>query len=94
MRIISLFSLCALLIMACSPGEDSTSIAESEDARTCRRAAEAMIDVAREAVNDTSSRPERREARRELMEGWIAALEAGEDPCVIYGDIGMASTTF
>jgi len=89
------FASCVLLILvACSSEDSSPAVAESDEARACRQAAEAMIDVAREAVNDSSSRPQRRESRRVLMEGWIAALEAGEDPCVVYGDIGRASTTF
>ncbi len=90
-----LFSLCiAASLIACSSEESSPAIAESEEARACRMGAESMIDVARQAVVEPSSRPERRAARRELMEGWIARLEAGEDPCVVYSDIGAASTTF
>ena len=86
--------LSAAILAACSSEDSAPAVVESEDARTCRRAAQEMIATARQAVNDSSSRPERREARRVLMEGWIAALDGGEDPCVVYGDIFRASTTF
>lgn len=67
---------------------------ESLEASRCRVAAQAMIDIAGEAANEPSSRPERREARRQLFEDWTARLAAGEDPCVVYEDIGRAATTF
>jgi len=53
-----------------------------------------MIDIAREAVGDTNSRPERRESRRVLVEDWVARLVAGEDPCSVYEAISFSSTTF
>lgn len=89
------FPLCiATSLIGCSSEESTPAIVESDEARACRMGAESMIDVARQAVAEPSSRPERRAARRELMEDWIARLEAGEDPCVVYSDIGAASTTF
>ena len=88
----SLLMSCALA--ACSPEDSGSAIVESEEASACRMGAEAMIDVARQAADEPSSRPERRAARRELMEDWIARLEAGEDPCSVYSAIGAASNTF
>jgi len=89
------------LLLACSPDDSGAANQsataprdESQEAATCRMMARTMIDIAREAVADTSSRPERREARRVLMEGWIARLGDGEDPCTVYTDIAQASTTF
>lgn len=83
---------CALV--ACSSEDSGSAVVESDEARACRMGAEAMIDVARQAVDEPSSRPERRAARRELMEDWIARLDAGEDPCSVYAAIGAASNTF
>ena len=82
-------------LLACSEqgvSVDTSSL--SEESKTCFFAANSMIDMAREAVNDANSRPERREARRVLMEDWISRLEAGEDPCSVYESIGLSSTTF
>ena len=95
---ISKFFLTVLLsscvLAACSAEDSGSAVIESDEARACRMGAEAMIDVARQAADEPSSRPDRRTARRELMEDWIARLEAGEDPCSVYAAIGAASTTF
>ncbi len=56
--------------------------------------AESLIAIAREADNDSSSRPERRAARRELVAVWESDLAAGNDPCSVYEAIYLASTTF
>jgi len=66
----------------------------SETQRLCLFTATAMIDVAQQAVNDPSSRPERRESRRLLVEDWVARLAAGDDPCEVNEAIGQGSTTF
>ena len=71
---------------------DTTDFNEEE--LSCFRAANSMIDVAREAVDDPNSRPARSEARRLLMEEWVARLESGEDPCSVYESIGLSATTF
>ena len=85
----------SLTLVSCSDDVPSFNTAGlSDDQRACLMGANGMIDVAREAVADTASRPERREARRVLMEDWVARLAAGEDPCAVYGDIGRAATTF
>lgn len=85
----------SLTLLACSDEGVAVDASDlSPEARTCLMAANAMINVAREAVNDARSRPERREARRILMEDWVARLEAGEDPCSVYEAIGLSSTTF
>jgi len=90
-----LFLLAGAGLLGCS--EDGVFVDTSnlsDDAKACLRAANGMIGVARQAVNDPSSRPERRESRRVLMEDWIERLEAGEDPCSVYAAIGASSTTF
>lgn len=85
----------SLALWSCSEdGVEVDTANLSDEARTCLMSANAMIDIARQAVADTNSRPERRESRRVLMEDWVARLEAGEDPCSVYQDIGMNSTTF
>jgi len=87
--------MASVTLLACSDEGVSVDSANlSDEARTCLLAANSMIDVAREAVNDTRSRPERRESRRVLMEDWVARLEAGENPCTVYEAIGASSTTF
>ena len=68
--------------------------AESEAAAQCRLAVDGMLEVTLQAINDTRSRPERREARRALYDEWTTRYSAGEDPCLIYADIGRAATTF
>lgn len=93
-------SVLASSLLACAPDSGSGDSAQNNTATdtpemaSCRMAAESMIEVARQAVTDTSSRPERREARRVLMEDWVARLQAGENPCDVYAAIGQASTTF
>ena len=87
--------MAGVTLLACSDEGGSADTASlSEEASACLYGANAMIEVARQAVSDTNSRPERREARRVLMEDWAARLEAGEDPCSVYQAIGASSTTF
>lgn len=84
-------------LLGCGSDESQNLSAMDSDTpemQTCRMAAQSMLDLARQAVNDTSSRPERRESRRILMEGWVARLADGENPCDVYADIGQASNTF
>lgn len=84
-----------LALWSCSEEGGAIDVAGlSDEARACLMGANAMIDVARQAVGDSNSRPERRESRRVLMEDWVARLDAGEDPCSVYEDIGLNSTTF
>lgn len=86
-----------LSVTLCSCSDEGVTVDTSnlsEEARVCLFSANAMIDMAREAVSDTNSRPERRESRRVLMEDWVARLERGEDPCSVYEAIGASSTTF
>lgn len=92
---VSIILAASLALLACSePGISVDTSNLSEGARRCLSATNSMIDVAREAVNDTSSRPERRESRRVLLEDWIARLESGEDPCSVYQSTIRSSTTF
>jgi hypothetical protein len=87
--------MASITLLACS--EEGVSVSSSnlsDEARTCLLAANSMIDIAREAVNDTNSRPERRQSRRVLMGDWVARLESGEDSCSVCDAIGSSSTTF
>ncbi|NKB35221.1 MAG: hypothetical protein GKR91_19150 [Pseudomonadales bacterium] len=95
------FVLTAITLLGCSSEEQSSTRVENleteivdQETAACLYGAESMIEVARQAVNDTSSRPERRESRRVLMEDWVARLEAGENPCGVYADIQLSATTF
>jgi hypothetical protein len=96
MQRLLLLLVVANMLLACSSeersGPDRSSL--SADALVCLDGANAMIDIAREAVNDTRSREQRRESRRVLMEGWIARLNAGEEPCAVYEDIMLAAIAF
>ncbi|MEM9256750.1 MAG: hypothetical protein AAGA91_14985 [Pseudomonadota bacterium] len=64
------------------------------EAERCQYAAEHMIEVARQSLNEQSSRPERVEKRRQLVEDWSTRLEGGEDPCSVYADIQQQAATF
>lgn len=86
---------CILALGSCSDSGvavDTTDLSEEE--LVCLSAANSMIDVAREAVDDPNSRPARRESRRELLEHWVARLESGEEPCSVCQSIGLSATTF
>ena len=86
-----------LALTACEPDDSQDAgIAEADtpEMQTCRMAAQSMIEVAHQAVNDPSSRPERRESRRVLLEDWEMRLAGGEDPCSVYADIGQSTNTF
>ena len=65
-----------------------------QDKAMCQYAADHMIEIAKQSLNEKSSRPERIEQRRKLVEEWSARMENGEDPCSVYADIQKAATTF
>ncbi len=65
-----------------------------QDKSMCEYAANHMIEVAKQSLEEKSSRPERVEARRKLVEDWTSRLENGEDPCSVYADIQRAAPTF
>lgn len=91
----SILIMLGVTLLACSDEGVSVDTASlSDEARTCLFSANSMIDIAREAVSDTNSRPERSESRRVLMEDWVARLEGGEDPCSVYAAIAASSTMF
>jgi hypothetical protein len=95
MRVFLFLLISSFLLAACSDNGVSVDTRNlSAEESTCLYAANAMIDVAREAVNEPRSRPERRESRRLLMQDWVARLEAGETPCSVYADIMASATTF
>lgn len=65
-----------------------------QDQGMCKYAADHMIEIAKQSLTEKSSRPERVEKRRKLVEEWAARLESGEDPCSVYADIQEEATTF
>ncbi len=94
---VRVLTLIAGTLALCSCSDDGVALDTanlSAEERVCLTSANYMIDIAREAAEDTNSRPERRETRRVLMEGWVARLQAGEDPCAVYEDIGASTNTF
>tara|TARA_R110002167_G_scaffold16347_1_gene64120 strand:+ start:183 stop:458 length:276 start_codon:yes stop_codon:yes gene_type:complete len=72
----------------------SAQMPANEDTSMCKYAAEHMINVAKESLQDKNSRPERTEKRRKLAEEWSSRIASGEDPCQVYEDIQKAATTF
>ena len=71
------------------------ALAQTEQEKTmCKYSADHMIEIAEQSLNEKSSRPERIEKRRKLVEEWTSRMESGEDPCAVYADIQKASTTF
>ena len=66
---------------------------EQEQA-VCKFSADHMIEIAKQSLNEKSSRPERIESRRKLVEDWTRRMESGEDPCSVYSDIQKAAATF
>ena len=68
--------------------------APGQDRAMCEYAANHMIELAKQSLEEKSSRPERVEKRRKLVEDWTSRLENGEDPCSVYADIQQAATTF
>lgn len=93
-RVFAIITLSVTLLACSDEGVSVDTSNLSDEARVCLFSANSMIDIAREAASDTNSRPERRESRRVLMEGWVARLEEGEDPCSVYEAIAANSTTF
>ena len=86
-------SLTAYSAMAWSQAA-GTSMLPDDEAGRCLYGANHMIDIARQAVADPRSRPDRAEARQLLVDDWTARLDSGEDPCHVYEDIHRSATTF
>ena len=88
-------SIMLVLLSPATGAEDATFTGLPDDeAGRCRYGAEHMIDVARQSLTEPSSRPERVEKRRRLVESWESDLNAGDDPCEVYMDIQKSATTF
>jgi len=69
--------------------------AQTEQEKTmCKYGADHMIQIAKQSLSEKSSRPERIEKRRVLVEEWTARMGNGEDPCKVYADIQKAANTF
>lgn len=62
--------------------------------QVCKYSADLMITIAQQSLSEKSSRPERIEERRTLVEEWTSRMESGEDPCVVYDDIQNSVNTF
>jgi hypothetical protein len=92
-RLTILFTLTGLSTMSWSQ-DAGTAALPDDGAGRCRYGAEYMIEIARQSLSEPSSRPERIEKRRKLVDDWTAQLEKGEDPCLVYLDIQNAATTF
>tara|TARA_R110000782_G_scaffold82663_11_gene162477 strand:- start:950 stop:1135 length:186 start_codon:yes stop_codon:yes gene_type:complete len=60
----------------------------------CKYGADHMIEIAKQSLNEKSSRPERIEKRRTLVEEWSTRMASGEAPCSVYADIQKEATTF
>lgn len=86
---VAIFYLLATTLWAQNPGT-----ALDEKAKMCRYGADHMIKFAKQSLSEPTSRPERIEKRRKLVENWSSRLEKGEDPCLVYEDIQKTSTTF
>jgi len=67
---------------------------QPEDKNMCKYGAEHMIDIAKQSLLEKSSRPERIEKRRKLVEEWSSRMDKGEDPCEVYKDIQKSAATF
>lgn len=65
-----------------------------QDKGMCKYSAEHMIEIAKQSLNEKSSRPERIEQRRQLVEEWTSRMQSGEDPCAVYADIQKEAATF
>ena len=65
-----------------------------DKAKMCRYGADHMIQFATQSLSEPTSRPERVEKRRKLVENWSSRLRKGEDPCFVYTDIQKAAATF
>ncbi|MEX0963963.1 MAG: hypothetical protein WDZ52_07995 [Pseudohongiellaceae bacterium] len=71
MLLVLMILMGSLALVSCSEERfPAAAINPNSEASACLYGANAMIDVAKEAVNDAGSRPARREARRVLVEGW------------------------
>ncbi len=74
-------------------GKENARIPDDE-AKRCRYGVDHMIQFAKQSLSEPTSRPERIEKRRKLVEDWSSRLEQGENPCSVYMDIQKAATTF
>lgn len=87
--------LSLVLMSPHAPAQDEAQPGEAEQEKAmCRYAADHMIKLAQQSLLEKSSRPERIEKRRRLVEDWSSRMENGEDPCSVYADIQQAATTF
>ena len=60
----------------------------------CRYGAEQLIAHGEQSLLEPSSRPERVEKCRTLVEGWKTRLANNEDACRLYADVQKEATSF
>ena len=89
---VAIFSLFSLLTTT-SWAQNSGAV-QDEETKMCRYGADHMIEFSKQSLSEPTSRPERIEKRRKLVEDWSSRIEKGEDPCLVYKDIQKAATTF
>jgi len=87
------FSMMALAQAGVAQDGVGNNLAE-QDRGMCRYAADHMIEIAKQSLSERSSRPERIDNRRKLVEDWVARMDSGEDPCAVYADIQKEAATF
>ncbi len=90
-----LFYIQILIAITTSSSLNAGSAALPDDeAGRCRYGAEHMIEIGKQSLLETSSRPARIEKRRKLVDEWSSRLKNGDDPCQLYMDIQKAATMF
>lgn len=86
-----------LSIALASLAWSQVSVAQSkteQEKMMCKYSADHMIEIAKQSLKEKSSRPERIEKRRKLVEDWVKRMEEGENPCSVYADITKEANTF
>ena len=80
-------------LMAWSQGSFGQGETE-QDKKMCKYSADHMIEIAKQSLKEKSSRPERIENRKKLVDDWVKRMKSGENPCAVYEDIQKEATTF
>ncbi len=90
-----LFYIQILVAITTSSSLNAGSVALPDDeAGRCMYGAKHMIEIGKQSLLDTRSRPARIEKRRKLVDEWSSRLENGDDSCQLLMDIQKASTMF
>lgn len=95
MKVILQFTSAAIFsFLTATLWAQSSGTVQDDETKRCRYGADHMIEFAKQSLSEPTSRPERIEKRRKLVENWSSRLKKGEDPCLVYIDIQKAATTF